>query len=51
MDVLKNLGTGVTTYTPIVLLQKNPYQEKMNFLPVETAEVRINSPDLQTPGW
>jgi hypothetical protein len=51
MDVLKNLGTGVTTYTPIVLLQKNPYQEKMNFLPVETAEVRRNSPDLQTPGW
>jgi hypothetical protein len=51
MDILKNLGTGVTTYSPIILLQKNPYQDKMNLLPVETAEVRRNDPSLQTPGW
>lgn len=51
MDVLKDLNTGVTTYSPVLLLQKNPYQDKMNLLPVETAEVRRNGPDLQTPGW
>lgn len=52
MDILKNLGTGVVTYNPnVILLQKQPYDDKMNLLPVETAEVRRNSPELQTPGW
>jgi len=51
MDVLLNMNTGVKTYSPVQLLQKNPYQDKMNLLPVERAEVQRNSPDLQTPGW
>ena len=51
MDIVKNLTTGVTTYTPVLLLQKNLYTDKMNLLPVETSEVIRNSPDLQTPGW
>jgi starch-binding outer membrane protein, SusD/RagB family len=51
MDVLLNMNTGVKTYSPVQLLQKNPYQDKMNLLPVETAEVRRNDPSLQTPGW
>jgi hypothetical protein len=51
MDIVKNLTTGATSYNSVVLLVKNPYQDKMNLLPVETAEVRRNSPDLQTPGW
>lgn len=51
MDIFKNLTTGATNYTPVLLLQKNPYQDKMNLLPVETAEVQRN-PDLgQTAGW
>jgi hypothetical protein len=51
MDITKDLATGVTTYSPVLLLQKNAYQDKMNLLPVETAEVRRNDPTLQTPGW
>ena len=51
MDISKNLTTGATTYTPVLLLQKNAYQDKMNLLPVETAEVKRNDPSLQTPGW
>jgi len=51
MDVLLNKTTGVTTYSPVLLLQKNPYQDKMNLLPIEKAEVQRNSPDLQTIGW
>ena len=51
MDVKRNPVTKVKTYEPVVLLQKNPYQEKMNYLPVETNEIRRNSPALQTPGW
>ena len=38
LDIAKNLATGATTYTPVLLLQKNAYQDKMNLLPVETAE-------------
>lgn len=51
MDISKNLATGVTTYSPVLLLQKNPYQDKMNLLPVDNAEVLRNDPTLQTPGW
>jgi hypothetical protein len=51
MDIIKNLATGTTTYTPVQLLVKLPYEEKMNLLPIETSEIRRN-PDLaQTPGW
>ena len=52
MDILRNLGTGAVVYNPnVVLIQKQPYEDKMNLLPVETAEIRRNSPELQTPGW
>jgi hypothetical protein len=51
MDIIKDRTTGVTNYNPVIVLQKNPYDEKMNLLPVETAEVRRNDPSLQTPGW
>lgn len=51
MDVLLNMNTGVKTYSPILLLQKNPYQEKMNLLPIETAEILRNPELAQTPGW
>ncbi|MHA6247131.1 RagB/SusD family nutrient uptake outer membrane protein [Pontibacter sp. CAU 1760] len=51
MDIVKNLTTGFTTYTPVQLSIKNPYQEKMNLLPIETAELRRNEKLTQTPGW
>jgi hypothetical protein len=51
MDVIKNLTTGATTYSPVLLLQKNPYQDKMNLLPIETAEIQRNAELTQTPGW
>jgi hypothetical protein len=51
MDIIKNMSTGVKTYSPVLLLQKNPYQEKMNLLPVATSEVQRIGPEIQTPGW
>jgi len=52
MDIFLNMNTGVKTYTPVLLLQKNPYQDKMNLLPVATAEIQRNKGTLeQTPGW
>jgi hypothetical protein len=51
MDIVKDLTTGTTSYNPVQLLVKNPYQDKMNLLPIETSEIRRN-PDLtQTTGW
>lgn len=51
MGIVKNLTTGATTYTPVELLVKVPYEEKMNLLPIETSEIRRNSELTQTPGW
>jgi len=52
MDVFLNMTTNVKTYTPILLLQKNPYQDKMNLLPIATSEIQKNKGTLdQTPGW
>ena len=51
MDIIKNRTTGVSVYTPVILIQKNAYQDKMNLLPVETNEVKRNDPSLQTTGW
>jgi hypothetical protein len=52
MDIFKNLTTGETTYSPVLLLQKNPYQDKMNLLPVATSEIQRNKGTLaQTTGW
>jgi starch-binding outer membrane protein, SusD/RagB family len=51
MDIVKNLTTGATVYTPVELLVKSPYQDKMNILPIETAEIRRNKELTQSPGW
>ena len=52
MDVLLNMTTNVKTYSPVLLLQKNPYQDKMNLLPVATDEIKKNKGTLeQTTGW
>lgn len=51
MDIIKNLTTNVTTYTPVSLLVKNPWLEKMNLLPIESAEIRRNPELSQTKDW
>lgn len=51
MDVIKDLNTGVTTYTSVNLVQKVPYEEKMNLLPIEANEIKRNPKLTQSPGW
>lgn len=52
MDIIKNLSNGTSTYSPVLLLQKNAYQDKMNLLPIERAEIQRNKNTLaQTTGW
>jgi starch-binding outer membrane protein, SusD/RagB family len=52
MDVFLDMNTNVKTYTPVFLLQKNPYQDKMNLLPVATSEIQRNKGTLdQTKDW
>ena len=50
MDIVKDLQTGVLTYTPAVLLVKAPWDEKRNLLPVATAEI-TRTGMAQTVGW
>ena len=51
MDIVKNTQTGEKTYSPVVLLTKSPWQDKMYLLPIASDEIRRN-PDLtQSPGW
>ena len=51
MDITKDLTTGVSTYTPVLLLQKNAFQDKMNLLPIATSEILKNPALKQPPGW
>jgi starch-binding outer membrane protein, SusD/RagB family len=50
MDIVKT-DSGDLTYTPVDLLVKAPYEEKMNLLPVATEEIRRNPGLTQTEGW
>lgn len=51
MDIVRNMQTGEKAYTPVELLVKVPYEDKMNLLPVAAEEVRRNPELTQTPGW
>ena len=51
MDVIKNLTTCISTYSPVLLLTKNPWQDKMYLLPIERSEIQRNKELTQTPGW
>jgi starch-binding outer membrane protein, SusD/RagB family len=51
IEIIKDLSTGASTYIPVQLLVKNPYQDKMNVLPIETSEIRRNPDLVQTTGW
>ena len=49
MDVIKNTTTGVKTYTPVKIIEKK-YDDKMNWIPIETNELRRN-PDITSAPW
>ncbi|MBN1181069.1 MAG: RagB/SusD family nutrient uptake outer membrane protein [Bacteroidales bacterium] len=49
MDIIIDVNTGATTYTPIVLLEKT-FEEKMHLLPIATDEIKKSGLE-QNPGW
>jgi starch-binding outer membrane protein, SusD/RagB family len=51
MDITRNQVTQVKTYTPVQLLVKATYEDKMNLLPIATSEIRRNKELEQSPGW
>ncbi len=52
MDIVKDVATGVKTYTPAKKLDRK-FEEKMYLIPIETNEVRRNANPgfAQNPGW
>jgi hypothetical protein len=50
MKIIKDTNTGVETFTPVVLLTKAPWEEKMYLLPIDVSEIqRTGLP--QNPGY
>ena len=49
MDIIKDVNTGVKTYTPIQLLVRT-FEEKMHLLPIATDEIKKSGLE-QNPGW
>jgi hypothetical protein len=49
MDIIKNVTTGVKTFTPFKQLE-HVYDEKMNWIPIETNELRRN-PGITSAPW
>ena len=51
MQIIKDLNTGATTYTPVLLLNR-VFTDKMYLLPIATNEILKSKGKLtQTPGW
>jgi starch-binding outer membrane protein, SusD/RagB family len=52
MDIVKDVATGVKTYTPAKKLDRK-FEDKMYLIPIETNEVRRNANPgfAQNPGW
>ena len=51
IEIIKDINTGVKTYTPVVLLGRT-FNEEMYLLPIATDEIKKNNGTLaQTPGW
>jgi starch-binding outer membrane protein, SusD/RagB family len=48
MDIIRNLETGTTTYTPVLLLDKKFYYQNY-FLPISTTEIKKNKGTLVQP--
>lgn len=51
MDIIRDTKTNKNTYTPVKLLEKVPYEDKLNLLPIETNEIRRNPNIKQPAGW
>jgi hypothetical protein len=49
MDVIKNVSTGVKTYTPTKMIERI-YVDKMNWIPIETNEI-LRNPDITSAPW
>lgn len=51
MQIIKDINTGVKTYTPVKYLDRT-FLNKMYLLPIETNEIlKTNSTLVQTTGW
>ncbi len=51
MDIIKDVNTGVKTYTPILLNNRN-FEEYMDLLPISSDEIKRNNGTLeQNPGY
>lgn len=50
MDIIRDVNTGVKTYTPVQLLERNFY-ERYHLLPIEANEVLRNEGMEQNPGY
>jgi hypothetical protein len=51
MQIIKDVNTGVKTYTPVQLLSRT-FSDKMYLLPIATDELRKNNGSIvQTTGW
>ncbi|REL38055.1 RagB/SusD family nutrient uptake outer membrane protein [Rhodohalobacter sp. SW132] len=51
MDIFRNMSTGELSYSPVQLLEKIPWEDKMNLLPIASDEIRRNPGIEQNPGW
>jgi hypothetical protein len=51
IDITKDPVTQAKTYTPVQLLVKATFEDKMNLLPIATSEIRRNKELVQSPGW
>jgi len=51
MQIIKDVTTGVKTYTPVTLLVRPTVTDAMNVLPIDRNEVRRNKELTQAPGY
>ncbi|AWW32788.1 RagB/SusD family nutrient uptake outer membrane protein [Echinicola strongylocentroti] len=51
MDIIKDAASGELTFTPFVLGEREPFEDHMYLLPIETNEIQRNPELEQTPGW
>ncbi|MEI6865904.1 RagB/SusD family nutrient uptake outer membrane protein [Flavicella sp.] len=51
LDIIKDVTTGVKTYTPVLLFDR-VWDDRLNFIPVNRSEIlRTNGTITQTPGY
>ncbi len=51
LDIIKDVTTGVKTYTPIMLFDR-AWDDRLNFIPIDRSEILITKGTItQTPGY